>query len=179
MKSLQDILPADTQTTTRTFKKGDVIQRAGDNQAASYYVTKGLLRGYTIDSNGKEHIFMFAPENWIIADLEAIEYNEPVQLFIDCLEDTEVVIFEKDHFFKSEVSKEQVLEVIKLLTRRIGRLQRRVLMLMSAPAIDRYTYFTKTYPNLLHRVPQRMIATYLGIAPQTLSTLRSNSVQSS
>ena len=56
--------------------------------------------------------------------------------------------------------------------RRIGRLQRRVLMLMGSPASDRYTYFLSMYPNLANRIPQRMIATYLGITPQALSTIR-------
>ncbi|MEM6803177.1 MAG: hypothetical protein AAF696_17355 [Bacteroidota bacterium] len=54
----------------------------------------------------------------------------------------------------------------------MGILQRRVLMLMSSPAIDRYLYFIETYPELPNRIPQHMIATYLGITPQALSTIR-------
>jgi CRP-like cAMP-binding protein len=115
---------------------------------------------------------MFAPEGWIIADVEAIEFNEPVQLFIDCLEDSEVIIFDKDCLFKADLSKEKIVENAQLLYRRIGKLQRRVLMLMDSPAIDRYNYFLKTYPALANRVPQRMIASYLGITPQALSKIR-------
>jgi CRP-like cAMP-binding protein len=130
------------------------------------------LRSHIIDGKGKEHIFMFAPEGWIIADVEAIEFNEPVQLFIDCLEDSEVIIFDKDCLFKADLSKEKIVENAQLLYRRIGKLQRRVLMLMDSPAIDRYNYFLKTYPALANRVPQRMIASYLGITPQALSKIR-------
>ena len=137
-----------------------------------FYVKKGLLRSYIIDSKGKEHIFMFAPENWIIADVEALEFNEPVQLFIDCLEDTEVIIFNKDFLFRFDLPKEKMVENAQLLYRRMGKLQRRVLMLMGSPAIDRYTYFLNTYPELPNRVAQRMIASYLGITPQALSTIR-------
>jgi CRP-like cAMP-binding protein len=115
---------------------------------------------------------MFAPEGWIIADVEAIEFNEPVQLFIDCLEDSEVIIFDKDCLFKADLSKEKIVENAQLLYRRMGKLQRRVLMLMGSPAIDRYNYFLKTYPALPNRVPQRMIASYLGITPQALSKIR-------
>ena len=158
-------------------KKGQILQKDGDLNTKVYHVETGLLRSYTIDGNGKEHIFMFAPENWIIADVEALEFNEPVQLFIDCLEDSEVIIFNKDCLFKAETSKEKMIENAQLLYRRMGKLQRRVLMLTGSPAIDRYTYFLNAYPELPNRIPQRMIASYLGITPQALSTIRSKIVR--
>lgn len=172
MKNLTDILNIDKKAKVKQFKKGHILQHEGDSKASTFYVKKGLLRSYIIDSKGKEHIFMFAPENWIIADVEALEFNEPVQLFIDCLEDSEVILFDKDCLFKADLPREKIVENSKLLYRRLSKLQRRVLMLMGSPAIDRYGYFVDTYPELPNRIPQRMIATYLGIAPQTLSTIR-------
>jgi CRP-like cAMP-binding protein len=172
MENLTDILNIDPKATVKEFRKGHILQLAGDSKASTFYVKKGLLRSYIIDNKGKEHIFMFAPENWIIADVEALEFNEPVQLFIDCLEDTEVIIFNKDFLFKADLPKEKMVENVHLLYRRMGKLQRRVLMLMGSPAIDRYTYFLNTYPELPNRVAQRMIASYLGITPQALSTIR-------
>ena len=83
MKNLTDIINIDPKAKTKEFKKGDILQREGDSKVPAFYVKKGLLRSYIIDSKGKEHIFMFAPEDWIIADVEALEFNEPVQLFID------------------------------------------------------------------------------------------------
>jgi CRP-like cAMP-binding protein len=148
------------------------LQRAEALKAPAIYVKKGLLRSYIIDSSGKEHIYMFASEGWIIGDIEAIEYDQPAQLFIDCLEDSEVLLFNNKSLFKADLSREQIEENVQLLSRRIGRLQRRVLMLMGAQAIDRYKYFLEIYPELPNRVPQKMIASYLGIMPQTLSTLR-------
>jgi len=172
VEDLTDILNFDDKAQVKEFKKGQIIQQAGSLKALSFYVKKGLLRSYIIDSKGKEHIFMFAPENWIIADAEALEFNEPVQLFIDCLEDSEIIIFDKDCLFKADLPKEKMVENAQLLYRRIGKLQRRVLMLMGSPAVDRYTYFLNTYPKLPNRIPQRMIASYLGITPQALSTIR-------
>lgn len=172
MKNLIDILNIDPEAHVKEFQKGHVLQRAGDANASTFYVKKGLLRSYIIDRKGKEHIYMFAPENWVIADLEALEFKEPAQLFIDCLEDSEIVIFNKDSLFKADLPTEKMVENTQLLYRRIGKLQRRVLMLMGSPAIDRYTYFLDTYPELANRVSQRMIATYLGITPQALSTIR-------
>ena len=172
MENLTDIINIDPKTNAKSYKKGHILQHAGNSIASTYYVKKGLLRSYIIDSKDKEHIFMFAPENWIIADLEALEFNEPVQLFIDCLEDSEVITFDKNYRFKDGFSKEKIAENTQLLYRRIGKLQRRVLLLIGSPAIDRYTYFVNTYPELPNRVPQRMIATYLGITPQALSTIK-------
>ncbi len=177
MKNAIDIIAVDPNAKVKTFNKGDILQREGDKKASTFYVKKGLIRSYIIDSKGKEHILMFAPEDWIIADLEALEFNQPVQLFIDCLEDSEVILFDKNCLFKADLSKEKIIENAQLLYRRIGKLQRRVLMLMGSPAVDRYNYFLETYPELPNRVPQRMIATYLGITPQALSTIRSKIVK--
>ena len=70
------------------LKKRDMLQREGEITTKAFYVKKGLLRSYTIDDNGKEHIFMFAPREWVIADLESQEFNRPTKLFIDCIEDS-------------------------------------------------------------------------------------------
>lgn len=172
MEHLEEIIRIDQNAKTLSFKKGEVIQSSGDLVRQTLYVKKGLLRSYLIDGKGKEHIFMFAPEGWLIADVESLEFHQPSELFIDCLEDTEVISFDKDCLFKAELPKEDIVASSELLYRRIAVLQRRVLMLMSSPAIDRYNYFLKTYPDLPNRVPQHMIATYLGITPQALSTIR-------
>lgn len=172
MDNWKDILALDPNAKQKTFAKGEILQRAGDLNASTFYVKKGLLRSYIIDNKGKEHIFMFAPDGWIIADIESLEFNQPVELFIDCLEDSEVLSFDKDCLFRPEMKKEMMVHNSQLLYRRMGVLQRRVLMLMSASAADRYAYFISTYPDLFNRVPQHMIATYLGITPQALSTIR-------
>ena len=178
MKNLADILSIDLDAKTTAFKRGEIIQSANDVNTPTIYVKTGILRSYIIDSNGKEHIYMFASEGWILGDIEALEFNQPTQLYVDCLEDSEVIFFNKDYLFEADLPKAKIEENIQLLFRRIGRLQRRVLLLMGAPAIDRYLYFLETYPDLPNRVPQKMIASYLGIAPQTLSTIRSRIARS-
>ena len=142
-------------------KKGQLIQRKGDFNSSIYQVQSGLLRSYTVDAKGKEHIFMFAPEGWIIAD--NVRPEKPCDLFIDALEDSIVIQKVKD--FEAE------LEALKII-KRLEILQKRVIMLMSASAIERYEHFIHTYPDIVQRVLQRMIASYLGITPQALSTLR-------
>lgn len=144
-----------------TVQKGEILQRKGDLNTKVYFVKSGLLRSYTIDEKGKEHIFMFASENWLMADNVATDI--PADLYIDALEESEIKIFTKDL---------ERLHDSKKLIKRMGVLQKRVIMLMSASASERYEHFTKTYPEIIQRVPQRMIASYLGITPETLSRVR-------
>ena len=146
---------------SKEVKKGEVIQREGELSTSVFYVKSGLLRSYTIDTKGKEHIFMFGSEGWIVAD--NVEQDEKGELFIDALEDSILIPLSKSETSKSDTQK---------LLKRIGVLQKRIIMLMSAPAVDRYNHFLETYPDIIQRVPQKMIASYLGITPQALSTLR-------
>lgn len=145
-------------------KKGEIIQRSGDLNSKVYSVEKGLLRSYTIDEKGKEHIFMFGPEGWIVADNTPADV--PVALFIDALEDSVVRVIEKDLARESPN--------VGALMKRIGVLQNRVILLMSASAIERYEHFVETYPDVLQRVPQKMIASYLGLTPEALSKVKRN-----
>ncbi len=144
-------------------KKGQILQSEGEYNTKVYHVKSGLLRSYSIDKNGKENIFMFAPEGWVIADSRAPEY--PSQLFIDALEDSIVVIFPKD------IEREK--QNIGAITKRLSALQNRILTLISTNAIERYELFISMHPTLVQRVPQRMIASYLGVTPETLSAAKS------
>lgn len=145
------------------IKKGQIIQREGEINSKVYHVKSGLLRSYSIDKNGKENIFMFAPEGWIIADTCPPE--SPTDLFIDALEDTSFIVFDKD----LESEKDNVEALVK----RINIMQKRILMLISTNAIERYENFIETYPQIAKRVPQHMIASYIGVNPETLSAAKS------
>ncbi len=172
MDNFSEILTLSEKSTPHFFKKGDIIQQAGDIASQIFYVKKGLLRTYLIDEKGKEHVFMFVPEGWVTADLESQQFDHPAVLFIECLEDSEVIVLNDKAFRNEKLNTEQLERLIYLLNRRIGILQNRIMMLMSASAQKRYKHFLETYPELPQRVPQRMIASYLGITPQALSTIR-------
>ncbi len=148
-------------------KKGDILQRKGDTDSNIYEVKSGLLRSYTIDEKGKEHIFMFAPEKWIIAD--AVLENDACDFFIEAIEDSTVNISEKN-FTRMQSN-------TSALAKRMLVLQRRIIMLMSYSGLDRYEHFLKTYPELTQRVPQRMIASYLGITPEALSKAKGDKLR--
>jgi CRP-like cAMP-binding protein len=151
----------------RKVKKGEILQFKGDLNTKIYTVKEGLLRSYTIDSKGKEHIFMFAPEDWVIAD--SVPKNQGADFFIDALEDSVVEIREKEF--------ESAKNNIEAISKRILVLQRRVIMLMSYSGLERYEEFIKTYPNLINRIPQKLIASYLGITPEALSKAKSDNIK--
>lgn len=142
--------------------KGQILQRSGQLNTKAYEVVQGLLRSYSIDEKGKEHIFMFGPEGWIVADTCSID--EVSELYIDALEDSEVLVREK------QIQPED-FDNLKLI-KRVQVLQGRVIRLMSASALERYEHFLATYPQIVQRVPQRMIASYLGITPEALSKVK-------
>ncbi len=152
-----------------TIKKGEIIQRSGEFDTKVYHVKTGLLRSYSIDNNGKENIFMFAPEGWVIAD--TCEPQAKSTLFIDALEDSTIVVFKKDL--------EREKQNVGPLTKRLNTLQKRIMMLISTSAIERYEYFIQTYPNIAQRVPQHMIASYIGVNPETLSAAKTKRLKES
>ena len=155
------------------IRKGTLLQEVGQCPQVAYVVHAGLLRSFFVDEGGKEHTFMFAPEGWIIADLEASGFGNATRLAIETLEDSEVEVRSMvDRTWETHDTESQ----FKLMHRRAGALQRRVLMMMSTSALERYEYFLETYPQLSGRISQKLIASYLGITPQALSKLRAERV---
>jgi CRP-like cAMP-binding protein len=118
---------------------------------------------------------MFAPEDWIISDTPYEISHTKSQLFIDAIEDSEIEIIDNKLFEKlvTDSTHSNPIGLNKLL-KRISVLQKRIILLMSASALERYQDFVATYPNIVQRVPQKMIASYLGITPEALSKIRSD-----
>jgi len=157
----------------RTVKKGEILLRNGELPAELYYVVSGCLRGYILDQKGKEHIFIFAPEDWIIGDQGSLLNSAPALFNIDAIEDTTVrVIRHLNNIKLEDVDRGSLIQMNKKFQNRILALQTRIIQLLSSSAEERYTSFVQTYPNLLQRVPQKMIASYLGITPEGLSRVR-------
>ena len=160
------------------YKKNEFLLRQGDICRQVFFVEQGLLRQYSIDEKGKEHILYFAPENWLVADRESIFFNEPGSYFIQALEDSKVTIIDQSFINNLAERNPSFLTFNnRLLHNHIRHLQKRITQLLSATAEERYLDFTKIYPDILLRVPQAMVASYLGITPESLSRVRKDLAQ--
>jgi CRP-like cAMP-binding protein len=159
--------------TPKKIRKKQYLLQEGDVCKAIAFVEKGALREYTVDEKGNEHIFQFALEGWVISDLYSFMTGEPATYHIDALEDSELVLISKS-------AQEEILKRVPKyetysrmqLTGAYFAMQKRVTALISLPVEERYIYFTKLYPDIVQRVPQHMIASYMGLTPETLSRIR-------
>lgn len=160
---------------TKEVEKGTILQKIGDETIRAFYVKKGLLKSYFIDDKGKEHIFMFAPEDWLITDVNLLSIKKfsPATLCIEALEDSEIEIIPQSNFIGLEKAPAHFLaDQIDILVTRLCVLQKRICLLMSSSAEDKYDDFIATYPQIVQRVSLKMIASYLGVTPETLSVVR-------
>lgn len=157
----------------KSFVKNEIVLSQGETSTRTYFVIDGLMRSYSIDSKGKAHIIQFAPESWWISDRNGILYNEASDFNMDAIEATTAIIIPKDFFCTAaEHAPEFSLLNTTMLNSAIHFMQKRINMLLAATAEERYLDFIKLYPNLTLRVPQWMIASYLGVTPESLSRVR-------
>lgn len=159
--------------SVKTFDKGEYLLRAKEHCHNTFFVEEGLLRQYTVDEKGKEHIVSFAPEGWFVSDRESVYFNEPSVYFIQALEHSRVVLIDENLIQKlsREIPGFSAFNN-RLLHNHIRHLQKRMTLLLGASAEERYLQFLKMYPDVLLRVPQSMVASYLGITPESLSRVR-------
>lgn len=157
----------------KTYAKNETVLRQGEQCKYTFFVARGLMRAYTINRNGKEHILQFAPENWFISDRSSVLFNDPSMQFIEAVEDTEAILLDSEVFENlAELSADFRHFNLFILHNHIRQLQKRINQLLSASAEERYMDFIKMYPDILLRVPQWMVASYLGITPESLSRVR-------
>jgi len=162
-----------TLFSPKKLRKKQYILQEGDICKYNTFVTKGLLRSYTIDDKGNEHILQFALEGWWTADLYSFFTEEPSLFNIEALEDSELLLI-------THASWESLLQQLPaferyfriLIQNNLIATQRRLMESLSETAERKYLKFMKTYPESVRRVPQHMIASYLGITRETLSRLR-------
>ena len=161
----------------KNLLKGEYLLREGDPLKYGAFVCKGFLRSYVIDNKGKEHIIQFAPENWWISDKGASAEGK-ASCFIDAIEDSDILLIDQAGHFK-------MLERVPAygksfqagMQKRSAAKDKRIVHSLVADAEERYTDFIETYPSIAQRVPQHMLASYLGIAPETLSRVRRKSMR--
>ncbi len=159
----------------RRLGTGEYLQRAGEVTRYAAFVAIGCLRNYIIDAKGKEHIVQFAPETWWLADSISLGSGTPSQYFIDAIEDSQLLLIDApSHKELVEGVPSYAAAFRTGLQRHTAAKDQRIVTALSASAEERYLEFLRVYPSIALRVPQMMLASYLGMTPETVSRIRKN-----
>lgn len=159
----------------RKFRKRTFLLTQGEVCKFEAYIVKGCVKKYYIDNNGDEVILQFAVEDWWISDVGSFTEQTPSNLFIETLEDSEILTidYESKELLYQEIPRlERVFRL--MLQRAYAVLENRFYATITNTAEERYLEFIKRYPSIPQRVPQQQIASYLGITPESLSRIKSN-----
>ena len=157
----------------KKVKKKSFLLRAGEKCDFEAYLIKGCARVYYIDENGFEVDFLFAVEDWWISDLASFSQQQPAKLFIETIEDSELLLIDyksKEALFKKVPKFERLFRL--MIQKAYETMMDRLIANISKPAPQRYQDFVKKYPTIPQRVPQHLIAAYLGVSPEFLSKIR-------
>jgi CRP-like cAMP-binding protein len=139
----------------------------------SVFVCRGCLRSYTVDTEGFEHVLQFAPPDWWIADMYSLISQKPGTLNIDALEDSVVLLLsrkEQEQLFIQVPSFERFFRI--LTEKSLVANRQRVLDSLSLTAQEKFELFCQHYPTLIDRLPQKQIASYIGVTPEFLSKVK-------
>ena len=159
--------------TQKKLRKRQYFLQEGDVSKYQAFVEKGIARSYTVDEKGSEHILQFASEGWWITDLSSYLTSEPSILHIDALEDVELLLLTKPNWeeaMKKIPALERYFRII--IQNHLVSTQKRLLQSLVETAEEKYNRFLRAYPECAQRVPQHMIASYLGVTRETLSRVR-------
>ncbi len=157
----------------KKLRKKQYLLQEGDVCKTTAFVEKGALRAYSIDKNGSERVIQFALEGWTIGDLNSYLTGEPATYNIDALEDAELVLISKpahDELLET-MPKYETYNRLQITGAYIA-MQKRITSIISLSLEERYTNLLTLYPDIVQRVPQHMIASFMGLTPETLSRVR-------
>ncbi|WP_299219961.1 Crp/Fnr family transcriptional regulator [uncultured Aquimarina sp.] len=157
----------------KKLRKRQYLVQEGDYVDYEYFVIKGCLKAFEVDDFGNEHVVQFAIEDWWISDFKAFFKGEKACLNIDCIEDCELIGIKKSDLEQLYLDIPKFDRFFRIkLTNAFVALQDRILSSLEKTSSERYLEFQKTYPNIEQRIPNYLIANYLGIKPESLSRLR-------
>lgn len=156
-----------------SYKAKTVLIKPGDEAHFTYFVLKGVLRSYTIDDNGNAHILSFATPGWWVADMYSYLTGKQAILHVDVIEDCEVLVIQKREVEQLYVEIPKLERFFRILTENnLIANQQRVLDKMSLTAEERYEKFSKKHHDIIHCLPQKYIASYIGVTPEFFSKMK-------
>jgi CRP/FNR family transcriptional regulator, cyclic AMP receptor protein len=153
--------------------KKAILLHEGEISSFEAFILKGLVISYFLNEDGNKVVLSFATENWWVTDMDSLHNAKESKMFIEVLEDSEILILEasdKTELLKKVPKLERMFRI--LVERHLINYQQRIFGNIALSGKDRYQSFQTKYPQLLQRVPQHLIASYLGITPEFLSRIR-------
>ena len=164
-------------TQRQSVKKKEYLLKEGQVCKANYFVEKGCLRIFFIGDKGEEQTAYFAIENWWISDYTSLLSQSPTSFYIQAVEASEVIVFPYAH---QEVLTKEIPQIERyfriILQRAYGASQQRIKYLYSFSREEMYRHFLKHYPDFVNRIPQYMLASFLGFTPEYLSEIRKKKI---
>ncbi|WP_428329798.1 Crp/Fnr family transcriptional regulator [Mucilaginibacter sp.] len=159
----------------KKLRKKQYLLQEGNVCKYLCFVEKGLLRSYNVDEKGEEHMNMFAWEGWWTSDMYSFFSGEKAVINIDAIEDTEFLTINAAAFEEMTLKVPKMDRYFRILFQNsLVTKERRLISAVTHSAEEKYTKLAESNPKLIQRVPQNLIASYLGLAPETLSRIRKN-----
>ena len=157
----------------KKLRKKQSLLQEGDVCIYNAFVEKGILRSFSIDEKGNEHVVQFAIEGWWITDLASFLTNSNSIYTIEALEDAELLLLttEARDALMNQIPMFERYQRLLLQNAYIAN-QARINSALTETDEDKYLNLGKAYPGIVKRVPQHMLASYLGLTPETLSRVR-------
>ena len=162
----------------KTIKKKENLLEKGQLCNFEAYIIKGCFKTYFLDQNNNQVILSFPAEDWWVGDMVSFHQFLPTKLYIEAIENSEILIInasQKEELYQKYPKFERVFRL--KIHRHLIALQERLYFNHTLSAQERYDIFSSKYKSLLQRIPQHLIANYIGIAPESLSRLRKQSVK--
>ena len=155
------------------LKRKEFLLREGQICQSIYFVEKGCLRMYFIDNKLNEQITQFALEHWWMADHFSFIDGKPSPYFIQTVEKSEVLSINASSFEALLQEVPQMERYFRIIMQRdLAASQLRLKYMYEMSKEEFYQLFTTSFPEFVQRVPQYMVASYLGLTPQYVSELR-------
>lgn len=155
------------------LKRRQILLQEGEICRFSAFVTRGCLRGFSVDRNGFDHVLNFAPPSWWIADMYSLISQKPGILNIEALIDTEILTLTKRDQERLYIELPIFERFFRIITENsLVAYQQRLLDNLSLTAEQRYEHFCQKYPSLINTLPLKQIAAYIGVTPEFFSKMR-------
>lgn len=156
----------------KKVKRKQLILEEGDINNKVTFVTSGCLRSYAVDKNGTEHVLQFAPAGWWITDMRSFTTGQPARLNIDAIEDSEYIYISKADFEELNIRIPKFEHYNRIIGQNaLATYQHRQIDNVTLSAMERYANFCKLYPSLIKTLPQKLVASYIGVTPEFLSKM--------